>query len=125
MGRFPLHYRLLEFYSKRTRVYLKTGTYKLYPKHSLIPALSEANKTLHAAQEMLVKLHTSIPDKAQAKVNHNKAIAALTSILNQDKGQDNPVRLARVGAGDPPPRVRTQTTTTQTRTTDPTDPKTM
>ncbi len=71
---------------------------------------------------MLVKLKTSIPEKAQAKVNHNKSIAALTSILNQGQGQDNPERLARVGAGAPSPRVRMQTTTTQTRTTDPTNP---
>ncbi len=82
VGQCPLHYRLLEFYSECTWVYLKTGTYKLYPKHSLIPALSKADKTLQAAQRTLLKLQPSIPEKSQAKVNHNKAIKALTSILN-------------------------------------------
>ena len=31
VGRCPLHYQLLEFFNPKTRVYLKTGTYKLYP----------------------------------------------------------------------------------------------
>ncbi len=74
---------------------------------------------------MLVKLQTSIPEKAQAKVNHNKAIAALTSILNQDQGQDSPDQLSRLGAGVPALRVTMQTTTTQTSITDPTDLETM
>ena len=102
VGRCPLHYRLLEFYSERTRSYIKTGTYKLYPKHSLIPALSEADRTLQAAQEMLSKLQTSIPEKAQNKIDHNKAIEKLTSILNQNETQDNLRGLARVGTAAPP-----------------------
>ena len=69
---------------------------------------------------MLVKLQTSIPEKAQTKVDHNKAIAALTSILNQGQEQADPGRLAMVGANAPPPRVMTQT-----RTMDPTDPETI
>ncbi len=116
------------------------GTYKLYPKHSLIPALSEADKTLQAAQEMLTKLQTSIPEKAQDKINHNKAVEKLTSIFNQNKTQDNLQGLARVRADAPPqnnnqgnpeglPRVEAnappQRVTKQTSTTDPTDPTTL
>ncbi len=69
-------------------------------------------------QEMMVKLKTSIPEKSQAKVDHDKAIAALISILNQGQEQAAPEQLARVGADAPPLRVATQT-----RTTDPIDPE--
>ena len=40
VGRCPLHYCLLEFFNPKTRAYLKTGTYKLYPRHSTVPTIN-------------------------------------------------------------------------------------
>ncbi len=61
VGQWPLHYCLLEFYSDKMRVYLKAGTYKLYPKHNLIPTIRKADRTLQAAHEILDKLQNIIP----------------------------------------------------------------
>ncbi len=69
---------------------------------------------------MLVKLETSIPQNTEEKLDHNKAIDQLTSILSQQLQEQDPEGLPRVGADTPPPRV-----TKRTRTTDPTDPDTV
>ena len=72
------------------RAYLKAGTCKLYPKYSLILTISKAYWTLQAAQEILDKLQTIIPQSVQAKLDHNKAIEKPTSILNQNPQESDP-----------------------------------
>ena len=84
-GRCPLHYRLLEFFNPKTRAYLKTGTYKLYPRHSKVPSISKADRTLLVAQEMLTKLQIATSKQATEKMQHNQALRKLTKILQQGK----------------------------------------
>ena len=98
VGRCPLHYRLLEFFNPKTRAYLKTGTYKLYPRHSKVPSISEADRTLLVAQEMLTKLQIATSKQATAKMQHNQALRKLTEILQQ---------------GEPPQRVSENDNVTQ------------
>ena len=74
VGRCPLHYRLLKFFNPKTRAYLKTGTYKLYPRHSTVPTISEADRTLLTAKEMLQRLQAVTPTSAQDKLDHNQAL---------------------------------------------------
>merc|ERR1712197_253765 len=91
-GRCPLHYCLLEFFNPKTRAYLKTGTYKLYPRYSKVPSISEADKTLLVAQEMLTKLQMVTSNQATEKMQHNKALQQLTEILQQGEA---PQRVGR------------------------------
>ena len=88
--------------------------------HSLVQAISEVVRILQAAQEMLLKFQISITKEAQEKMDHNKVIAKLTSILRQEQQQQDPDQVAMVGADARPPRV-----TMQTIMTDQTDPETM
>jgi hypothetical protein len=53
VGRCPLHYRLIEFFNPQTRAYFRTGTYSLYPQHSTVPTISEQDRTLTAAQDIM------------------------------------------------------------------------
>ena len=58
VGREPLHYRLLRFFNAQTKGYIATGTYKLFPVHCRVPAVSKADRTLQAAAELLEALQT-------------------------------------------------------------------
>ena len=58
VGREPLHYRLLRFFNEQTKGYIATGTYKLFPVHCRVPAVSKADRTLQAAAELLEALKT-------------------------------------------------------------------
>merc|ERR1711923_34188 len=84
---------------------MKAGTYKLYPKHSRTPTISEADKTLIAAGDMLQRLQQAVSTTTEQKLQHNKTIKKLTDILG-------PQRVAARAA----PRVGEITATT----TDPT-----
>ena len=66
-------------------MYLKTGMYKLYPRHSKVPSISEVDRTLLVAQEMLTKLQIATSKQATDKVQHNRALQQLTEILQQDE----------------------------------------
>ena len=47
------HYRLLEFFVINTRNYRMSGTYRIYPAHSSVPTISEADRTILAAKNFL------------------------------------------------------------------------
>ena len=76
---------MLEFFNPKTRAYLKTGTYKLYPQHSKVPSISEADRTLLVAQEMLQKLQIATSKQATEKLQHNQALQQLREILRQSE----------------------------------------
>ena len=67
------------------RAYLKTGTYKLYPRHSKVPSISETDRALLVAQEMLQKLQIATSKQATEKLQHNKALQKLQEIIRQDE----------------------------------------
>merc|ERR1711966_529552 len=56
VGRASHHYRLLEFYIPATRGYRLSGTYRLYPQHCRMPVISEEDRTVSAATELLEKM---------------------------------------------------------------------
>ena len=128
--------------------YLKTGMYKLYPRHSMVPKISKAERILLAAQEILQKLQAATPICAQAKLNHNKTLKQLTGIFEQGPQRAASTQLRRVGATQaepwrmqscPPERARAPHPAPLTEqpcpppragarvglTTDPTDPETV
>ena len=54
------HYRLLEFWIDKTKSCRTSGTYRIYPAHCTIPTISEADKTIIAATELVKELNTKI-----------------------------------------------------------------
>ena len=53
IGRCPMHYRLLEFFITSMRSYRKTGTYKAMPMHCKVHTMSEQDKTIIDATELI------------------------------------------------------------------------
>ena len=53
VGRARHHYHLLEFYVPTTRGYRISGTFRLNPTHWKLPVISEQNKTVMTAPELL------------------------------------------------------------------------
>ena len=102
-GRCPLHYRMLEFFNPTTRSYRATGTYRLYPTHCKVPTLSEADRTIIAATDLIENMRSMVPTSAEMKCRHAKAIEQLTEIL---ENRQEP----RVGTSQPPRVVGEATT---------------
>ena len=82
---------------------MKAGTYKLYPKHSKTPTISEADRTIMAAGNILQRLQQAVATPTEQKLQHNKVIHKLTNILS--------LRPQRV-VDSPEPRVGEQTSLT-------------
>ena len=53
VGRAPHHHQLLKCYVPATRGYRISGTYRLDPSHWTLPAVSEQDKTVTAAVDLL------------------------------------------------------------------------
>ena len=120
-GRLPLHYRLMEFFDPATRGYRKSGTYKLYPAHCKAPVMSEADRTIVAASDLMKMLKIEVPTSADLKCKHASVIDQLTAIL-----ENRPVPRVDTRASPrvdtySPPRVAGEATTS----TNLTDPKTV
>ena len=81
-GRKPMHYRLLEMFDPNTRSYRTVGTYKLYPSHCKVLTISEADRTIIAAAELLDTIRVQIPTQADTKRQHLHVIEQLTEILD-------------------------------------------
>jgi len=82
VGRAPHHYRLLEFYIPATRGYRLSGTYRLYPQHCRMPVISEEDRTVSAATELLEKMKKEIPPAAKEKKQWLKIIKKLQATLS-------------------------------------------
>ena len=69
-GGKPMHYRLLEMFDLNTRRYQASGKYKLYPTHCKVPTISEADRTIIAATELLDTICTQkYPPKRRQNAN--------------------------------------------------------
>ena len=67
VGRARHHYRLLEFYVPTTREYRISGTFHLNPTHWKIPTISEQDKIVVAATELLEQHKKFTPPLGQSK----------------------------------------------------------
>jgi len=92
-----MHYQLLEMFDPNTRSYWASGTCKLYPTHCKVPTISEADRTIMAATELLDRIRTQIPTQAETKRQHLSVIEKLIAIL----GNAPPPRVN----GHPAPRM--------------------
>ena len=60
-----------------------TGTYTLYPAWCKIPTISEGDRTVIAATEVLDLFKAIVPRGAREKVKHCESIKKLTSVLSE------------------------------------------
>ena len=74
LGFAPDHYRLLRFMNKLTGGCLTTDTYALYPEYCKLPTISEGDRTVMAAAELLELFKNIVPKNASEKVKHCNAI---------------------------------------------------
>ena len=54
---------------------------KIYPEHCEVLTISEADKTIIAASDLLTAIQAAITYTAKAKVTHEKALQFLTAII--------------------------------------------
>ncbi|KAL7538190.1 hypothetical protein ACHAXR_008359, partial [Thalassiosira sp. AJA248-18] len=113
VGRAPNHYRLLQFYDPTTCNYKITGTYELFPSHCNVPSISEGDRTIIAATDLLHEIGAYVPTTAAGKCAHSKILHKLTSVLgiatHGKKGGNRNGTPSRVNAGSP--RVQNDATT--------------
>ena len=54
---------------------------KIYPDQYEVPTISEADKTIIAASDLLMVMQSAVPHTAKAKIRHAKALQNLTAIV--------------------------------------------
>ena len=83
LGFAPDHYQLLRFWNKLTGGCLTTGTYALYPAYCKVPTISEGDRGVMAAAEILDCFKTIVPKNTNKKVQHCNVIDKLTNTLSE------------------------------------------
>ena len=116
IGRCPMHYRLLEFFITSMRSYQKTGTYKVMPMHCKVPIMSDQDKTIIAATELIESLRETTPSTDTDKSRHATTIADPTAIITDSPSQRvilsrSPRVANRIATTTPAPRVTGRATT--------------
>ena len=98
------------------RSYLKTGTYKVMPMHCKVPTISDQDKTIIDATELIEPLRETAPCAETDKSQHATTIADITTIITDSPSQR--VRLCRsprvanqIETTTPAPRVAERATT--------------
>ena len=81
-----LHYRNRKYWVPSTHKMRISSSARIYPEHCKIPTISEADKTLIAASDILTAMIAEVPHTTEAKLRHVKALQDLTSII--DNTQD-------------------------------------
>ena len=81
VGRAPHHYRLIEFFVPSSKGYRISGCYRLDPAHWSVPTISEQDKTVRAAAELITQLNAINPPAAVTKTKHIAIIQQLRDIL--------------------------------------------
>ena len=54
---------------------------RIYPENCEVPTISEADKTLIAASDILAAMQAAVPHTAKAKLRHARALQNLTAII--------------------------------------------
>ena len=99
------HYRCLRFWNVNTKRMRITNTYQLFPAHCSMPTISEADKTLIAAQELIgIARKVELSQRSQDKMKFISMIDRLTDIIVEGTPKDY----------RPQPRVQGPTTSHDT-----------
>jgi hypothetical protein len=78
MGRVTYYHQLLNFFVSVTIGYCISGTYRLDPAHWALPIVSEYNKTVSAATDLLTSFRQFFPTTAADTQKHMLYIVATT-----------------------------------------------
>ena len=101
VGPCYFHYRLMEHFITTTRSYRKTQSAQFYPTHCGIPTISEAEKSIMAASEMLKLLQIAVLS-AKNKCRRIKNLNQLTLIMSGGQHQrvatSTPTRVAKTAS---------------------------
>ena len=62
---------------------------RIYPEHCKIPTISEADKNLIAASDLLTEMRAVVPHTTNAKLRHEKVLQDLTAIIENTKDARN------------------------------------
>ena len=54
---------------------------KIYLEHCKVPTISEADKTLISASDLLTAMQAAVPHTAKVKLRHAKALQNLTALI--------------------------------------------
>ena len=78
---YIIHYRNRKYWVPSTQKLRISSSAKIYPEHCELPTISEADKTLIAASDILTEMQAAVPHTAKAKLRHAKALTNLTTII--------------------------------------------
>ena len=86
-----LHYCNINFWVPSTHKMLISSSARIYPENYEVPTISEADKTLVAASDILMVMQSAVPHTAKAKIRHAKALQNLTAIIeNTPNARETP-----------------------------------
>ena len=101
VGSARYHYRLLNFWIPATRGFRLSGTYRLHPQHCRMPTISEEDRTIEAAADLLAKMKKEIPTSVKGKQQWLQIIKRLGAALSHGEPRvplQGPPRVATHGA---------------------------
>ena len=75
-----LRYRNRKYWVPSTHKMRILSSARIYPENCKVPIISEADKTLIAASDLLTAMKASVPHTAKAKIRHAKVLQNLTAI---------------------------------------------
>ena len=76
-----LHYGNGKYWVPSTQKMRISISAKIYPEHCELPTISEADKNLISASDLLTAMQAAVPHTAKAKLRHAKALQNLTAII--------------------------------------------
>ena len=74
VGRSPSHYRLLEFFCPETRVYMMTGTYRLYPMNCSMSAIYKGDRMIITATDLLDACEVTVMATGATRREHARVL---------------------------------------------------
>ena len=77
---YLIHYRNIKYWLPSTHKMHISISAKIYPEHCEVPTISEADKTLISASDLLSAMQAPVPSTAKAKLRHAKVLQNLTEI---------------------------------------------
>ena len=77
-----LHYRNRKYWVPSTHKMRISSSAIIYPEHCKLPTISEEDKNIIAASDLLTAMRVAVPRTTKAKLRHAKALQALTAVID-------------------------------------------
>ena len=76
-----LHYCNIKYWVPSNHKMRISSSARIYPEHCKVPTISEADKTIIPASDLLTSMKASVPHITKAKTRHAKVLQDLTAII--------------------------------------------